>query len=312
MYLRIPFLWTAVVTIGAGFSNAVANEVDISLQLVTNQPVNVGDVVRIDLVLTSNKGAPQAFDALGAVLAWDDTKLQLIDNDQQFDSSSGLYFSGFLPDADLINESPEPLTPMDGDAYFQAFTVGQTFSAPVPPDGFIATSFLFEALAPSTGTPVQLVPTMGIFGETRVLLFGQDITGDIGGPVTIGIVGPTGACCTGSGCVVLSEADCASQGGFFYGPDAACPSCNDGSACTTDSCNPANGSCVNLATDCPPDVDPVAGGNDLVNVDDLVRVILSWGPCPPPPCCPGNTNGDGAVDVDDLVTVILGWGACAP
>ena len=57
-----------------------------------------------------------------------------------------------------------------------------------------------------------------------------------------------------------------------------------------------------------------AGGPDLdcdgdVDVDDLVIVIVRWGPCPgaPDPCA-GDADGDGDVDVDDLVAVITNWG----
>jgi hypothetical protein len=58
---------------------------------------------------------------------------------------------------------------------------------------------------------------------------------------------------------------------------------------------------------CEGDVD---GDND-VDVDDLIAVILDWGVCPPPPpACTSDTDGDGDVDVDDLITVILNWGAC--
>jgi hypothetical protein len=46
----------------------------------------------------------------------------------------------------------------------------------------------------------------------------------------------------------------------------------------------------------------------VVNVEDLVAVILDWGPCPGGNDCPADQNGDGVVDVEDLVTVILGWG----
>ncbi len=49
--------------------------------------------------------------------------------------------------------------------------------------------------------------------------------------------------------------------------------------------------------------------DDSVNVDDLIAVILAWGPCPPAfaPCLADiAVNGD--VDVDDLIAVILGWG----
>jgi hypothetical protein len=59
-----------------------------------------------------------------------------------------------------------------------------------------------------------------------------------------------------------------------------------------------------------------ANGDGAVNVDDLIAVILAWGPCPPKPAvggCPADIEpfpgGDGDVDVDDLIAVILNWGA---
>ncbi len=63
---------------------------------------------------------------------------------------------------------------------------------------------------------------------------------------------------------------------------------------------------------------PVIGditGDGTVNVDDLVAVILAWGPCPQPPTpggCPADIAPQGApngvVVVDDLIMVILNWG----
>ena len=50
-----------------------------------------------------------------------------------------------------------------------------------------------------------------------------------------------------------------------------------------------------------------------VDIDDLVEVIVNWGPCPKPPpapprsSCSGDANGDGQVDVNDLALVILNW-----
>jgi hypothetical protein len=61
------------------------------------------------------------------------------------------------------------------------------------------------------------------------------------------------------------------------------------------------------AVPCLADVDDTGA----VDVDDLVAVILAWGPCPKPPAeCPADIDDSGAVDVDDLVAVILGWGPC--
>lgn len=55
-------------------------------------------------------------------------------------------------------------------------------------------------------------------------------------------------------------------------------------------------------------------GDGLVNVDDLLAVIASWGPCPagpdecPADIAPASTNGDGMVNVDDLLAVLANWG----
>jgi hypothetical protein len=54
---------------------------------------------------------------------------------------------------------------------------------------------------------------------------------------------------------------------------------------------------------CPGDAD----GNGFVDVDDLLMVIMQWGPCPG---CPADVIPDGVVDVDDLLLVIMRWGPC--
>jgi Tol biopolymer transport system component len=50
-------------------------------------------------------------------------------------------------------------------------------------------------------------------------------------------------------------------------------------------------------------------GDGQVNVDDLVAVILSWGPCPTSGACDADVNGSGVVDIDDLIMIILNWQA---
>jgi len=62
---------------------------------------------------------------------------------------------------------------------------------------------------------------------------------------------------------------------------------------------------------CPADI--VA--NCEVNVDDLLAVINSWGPCPAIPECDADIapkGGNNVVNVDDLLGVINGWGECGP
>ncbi len=58
---------------------------------------------------------------------------------------------------------------------------------------------------------------------------------------------------------------------------------------------------------------PDATGDNIVNVDDLIAVILAWGPCPREPAeCPANVTNSGPgsneVNVDDLIDVILHFG----
>jgi hypothetical protein len=48
--------------------------------------------------------------------------------------------------------------------------------------------------------------------------------------------------------------------------------------------------------------------NEIINVDDLIRVLLEWGDCEDSqPSCAGDLTGDGQVAADDLVQVILRW-----
>ncbi|MBT5382962.1 MAG: hypothetical protein HOL13_09005 [Phycisphaerae bacterium] len=55
-------------------------------------------------------------------------------------------------------------------------------------------------------------------------------------------------------------------------------------------------------------VEPMTGdanGDGVVNTDDVLLVISSWGPCELP--CDGDLNGDGFIDTDDLLAVLSGW-----
>jgi hypothetical protein len=58
----------------------------------------------------------------------------------------------------------------------------------------------------------------------------------------------------------------------------------------------------------PADIAPEIG-DGYVDVDDMIAVILGWGPCPAAPIdCHADIDGDGEVGVGDLIAVILGWG----
>ena len=58
---------------------------------------------------------------------------------------------------------------------------------------------------------------------------------------------------------------------------------------------------------CHADIAPAGNVNDVVDVDDLLTVINSWGSCID---CIADVNGNGLVDVDDLLTIINAWGVC--
>jgi hypothetical protein len=52
-------------------------------------------------------------------------------------------------------------------------------------------------------------------------------------------------------------------------------------------------------------------GDGGVDIDDLLAVVVAWGPCPGGPApCPADLDRSGAVDIDDLLEVILAWSRC--
>ena len=48
-------------------------------------------------------------------------------------------------------------------------------------------------------------------------------------------------------------------------------------------------------------------GDLLVNVDDLLNVLIAWGPCTN---CPEDIDMNGTVNIDDLLIIIAAWGVC--
>lgn len=58
------------------------------------------------------------------------------------------------------------------------------------------------------------------------------------------------------------------------------------------------------------DVVPLGHGDvnldGIVDVNDLLAVITTWGDCPA--ICPADLNCDNIVDVNDLLAVITNWG----
>jgi glucose/arabinose dehydrogenase len=58
----------------------------------------------------------------------------------------------------------------------------------------------------------------------------------------------------------------------------------------------------------PPPLPADVNGDGAVDTQDLVAVIVAWGPCPEPPIqCPADIDGSGAVEIADLVAVLVSW-----
>jgi hypothetical protein len=66
---------------------------------------------------------------------------------------------------------------------------------------------------------------------------------------------PRGACCVVSGCVATNSSDCTGLGGTWLGEGALCDDC------------PAS---------CMGDTD----GNGVIDIEDLLNMMGSWGACP--------------------------------
>jgi hypothetical protein len=66
--------------------------------------------------------------------------------------------------------------------------------------------------------------------------------------------------------------------------------------------------CSAATSPCPADLT----GDKSVNTDDLLEIVMAWGPCPSPPVtCGADCEAPfGNVDINDLMVVINGWGPC--
>ncbi len=167
--------------------SAHAGLVDLSLTPETST-ADVSELVLIELVARTQEDPPATVAAIEAILDWDPAFLELVGIDDTNDAHPWLE-SGFMTDPDGINDD---LT--DGDALYTALSqLGTAADVPVA-TGWVVTTFVFRALAPTDATIISLVDTFGDFGQTRVLGFepGQDLTGNIDSTVEMEISGPVG------------------------------------------------------------------------------------------------------------------------
>lgn len=95
--------------------------------------------------------------------------------------------------------------------------------------------------------------------------------------------------------------------GFDFMPGTAIDCNRNG---RPDDCDLLSGFSVDVNVDGIPDECqcPTDFNHDgIVGIDDLLAVLMNWGPCP---WCDGELTGDGMIDVNDLLLVIGTWGSC--
>jgi len=181
----------AVLLLAVACATAGAN-VDIEFRPV-NPVINVGDTARIGLYLTwDGTGAGQTVSALQVAFSWDPTFLDLTGLDgtggatlitSEFPAAG----SGGLNDASI---------PVDGDGFYLGLAdLGLPIDTTVA-GGALVTTFLFDGLAETPATPVNMWPSGGS-PLVRTTVFdgvtpNTDVTGTLSG-TSITIIPAPGA-----------------------------------------------------------------------------------------------------------------------
>ncbi|MHC5114408.1 MAG: hypothetical protein ACYTGP_08285 [Planctomycetota bacterium] len=227
---------------GAAIACAGVAAADVDVRLTPQAGVyELCEIVEIDLLVSSDDGNPRPFDALDAILSWDPDVLELVGVD---DSGAGAVFfiSDFLNDPDGVNDD---IT--DGEALYTAWAPpGSPIDAPPDPAELVVTTIQFIARDTAAATVVSFLPTVGAFGETRVLFEGGNITGDVSDTAVVE-TGPCAADLNDNGAVDFADIL------VIIGAWGPCP-----------------------VDCCPEDLN----GNGQVDFADILVVIAEWGPCP--------------------------------
>ncbi len=259
-------LLLACCAVGVISARARGGLVDVELRPAT-QTVFIGDTVEIALYAVSADGGDQEVGLVGAVVNWDPSALTFSghSDDGPFVWSS----SGFPSESAGLNED---LT--DGDLYYQAVVSAGGARATATASGLLVTTLRFAALPGATGdTQVSLVICVGstctwVLDRHPFDAGVQEITDVVGGPVqvTIHCQNPSDCddsnACTDDSCAADSEcanvpndANDPDDGLFCNGLEIGCdngriiiepgsiPDCDDGLACTSDSCIEATDQC---------------------------------------------------------------------
>lgn len=270
-------------------SAAFAGTADFLLTPAT-QSVPVGATVEITVSLSSSSPDGQAFDSLDLIFSWDPARLDFLSSTQA-GAGYSFFIAGFLPNPDGIN-----LNLHDGLAMFTGLgPPGLQQIAPFAPDSEVVTTLRFKALAPTTGTLVDIVPTFGAVSKSRVLLGGAAVTGSLDANVQVTVLAPncgaSGGCYCAHGAAGCDDTLCCTE---VCMSDPACCSTAWDAACVT---------AANTLCGCRADID----GDGTVGGADLASLLGAWGACS---CCPSDLTADGQVDGADLATLLGSWGLC--
>ncbi|MEE9130669.1 MAG: FG-GAP repeat protein [Phycisphaerales bacterium] len=176
-----------------------------------------------------------------------------------------------------------------GSAYLFDATTGRQVAKLLANDGATADRFGWSvAISGSTAIVAAVWDDDHGNGSGSAYLF--DIS-DPANPVQIAKLLPDdGAACDQFGWSVAVSGDTAIVGAVWdddHGGDS-------GSAYLFDAAAPGK---------CPWDLD----GNGSVGAADLLRLLVSWGPCKG---CPADFDGNGTVGASDLLALLVNWGPC--
>jgi hypothetical protein len=162
--------------------------------------VNPGDSVRIGVYAVAQDSPVEPLAAAQVIFSWSPAHLRLTGLSQA--GAVNLLASAFpSPDAYGLNEANPPL---DGSGMYVAFApLGHPVGA--VPSGTLLTTLLFQAMAPTPGTSIEILARAGDpEGHTTVfdgVVPNRDVTGELGAPVVIAIPAPA---CLGVLCAVIA------------------------------------------------------------------------------------------------------------
>lgn len=157
---------------------APADEILINLEWrPASQTVYVGDTVASGLYAVVDEDT-QLFRALDMVFTWESDYLGFLG----LDDTGELWSSGFPTSGDHGLNEADP--PQDGDGYYRAFAHGAD-PIEVTTQGFLLTTFVFTALAPTPGALVDIPPSGGPPPPLETTVWGgpganTDVTGTLG------------------------------------------------------------------------------------------------------------------------------------